>query len=122
MAREITNKPKRFSLEGSDAIEENERILESGSHQRKENRENKERMEDAAGAAHAQSLDAPSSDNQSASTTSEADVQTNVSNQPEATSFSNAIAANMRKPKGKKKSWMNVQSIRKKALPNTKKL
>ena len=102
MAREITNKPKRFRLEGSDAIEENERILESGSQQRKENRENKERMEDAAGAAHAQSLDAPSSDNQSASTTSEADVQTNVSNQPEATSFSNAIAANMRKPKGKK--------------------
>lgn len=42
MAREITNKPKRFSLEGSDAIEENDRILESGSQQRKENRENKE--------------------------------------------------------------------------------
>ena len=42
MAREVTNRPKRFSLEKSDAIEENERILESGSQQRKENRENKE--------------------------------------------------------------------------------
>ena len=41
MAREITKKTKRFSLEESDAIEENERILESGSQQRKENRENK---------------------------------------------------------------------------------
>ena len=102
MAREITNKPKRFSLEGSDAIEENERILESGSQQRKENRENKERREDAAGAAPVPSLDAPSSDNQAASTTTEAEVQTNVANHPEATSFSNAIAANMRKPKGKK--------------------
>ena len=42
MAREVTNKPKRFKLQESDAIEENERILESGSQQRKENRENKE--------------------------------------------------------------------------------
>ena len=42
MAREVTNKPKRFSLQESDAIEENERILESGSQQRQENRENKE--------------------------------------------------------------------------------
>ena len=45
MAREVSNKPKRFSLEKSDAIEENERILESGSQQRKENRENKEETE-----------------------------------------------------------------------------
>ena len=44
MAREVTNKPKRFKLQESDAIEENERILESGSQQRKENRENKEEM------------------------------------------------------------------------------
>ena len=42
MAREMTKRTKRFSLEESDAIEENERILESGSQQRKENRENKE--------------------------------------------------------------------------------
>jgi hypothetical protein len=42
MAREMTKKAKRFSLEESDAIEENERILESGSQLRKENRENQE--------------------------------------------------------------------------------
>lgn len=42
MAREVSNKPKRFRLQESDAIEENERILESGSQQRQENRENKE--------------------------------------------------------------------------------
>lgn len=42
MAREVTNRPRRFKLQESDAIEENERILESGSQQRKENRENKE--------------------------------------------------------------------------------
>ena len=42
MARKVTNKPKRFKLQESDAIEENERILESGSQQRKENRESKE--------------------------------------------------------------------------------
>ena len=41
MAREVTNRPKRFSLEKSDAIEENDRILESGSQQRLENREKK---------------------------------------------------------------------------------
>lgn len=46
MAREVTNRPKRFSLEKSDAIEENERILKSGSQQRKENRENKEETEE----------------------------------------------------------------------------
>ena len=39
MAREMKSKTKRFSLEQSDAIEENERILEAGSQQRKENRE-----------------------------------------------------------------------------------
>lgn len=44
MAREVTNRRKRFSLEESDAIEENERILESGSQQRKENRGNKDEM------------------------------------------------------------------------------
>ena len=46
MAREVTNKPKRFKLQESDAIEENERILESGSQQRKENRENREETEE----------------------------------------------------------------------------
>ena len=102
MAREVTNKPKRFRLQESDAIEENERILESGSQQRKENRENKDRREAAASAAPAPSLDTPATDKQAASTTTETEMPTNVANQPATTSFSNDIAVNMRKPKGKK--------------------
>ena len=102
MAREITNKPKRFSLEGSDAIEENERILESGSQQRRENRENKERMEETVSAANAPSSDTTGIDTTIASATTEADTPTNGANQPATTSFSNDIAVNMRKQKGKK--------------------
>ncbi len=95
MAREMTKKTKRFSLEGSDAIEENERILESGSQQRKENRENKERREAAESAAPVPSSDTPATDKQAASTTTKTEI-------PATTSFSNVIAVNMRKPKGKK--------------------
>ena len=102
MAREVTNKPKRFRLQESDAIEENERILESGSQQRKENRDNKERREAAESATPVPSSDTPATDKPTASTTTETDTPTNVANQPEATSFSNNIAANIRKPKGKK--------------------
>ena len=39
MAREMSKKPKTFKLSDSDVIEENERILEAGSRQRKENKE-----------------------------------------------------------------------------------
>lgn len=39
MARDISKKTRPFRLSDSDAIEENERILEAGSQQRKENRE-----------------------------------------------------------------------------------
>ena len=102
MAREITNKPKRFSLEGSDAIEENERILESGSQQRKENRENKERMEESVSTANAPSSDTTGTDTTTASATTDVETPTNVANQPANTSFSNDIAVNMRKQKGKK--------------------
>ena len=102
MAREITNKPKRFSLEGSEAIEENERILESGSQQRRENREKNERMEAEASTAPAPSSDTTGTDTLTASATTETELPTNVANQPETTSFSNDIAVNMRKPKGKK--------------------
>ena len=102
MARVVTNKPKRFSLQESDAIEENERILESGSQQRKENRENKESRKAAASAANAPSSDAPGIDTLTASATTETEILTNVENQPATTSFSNDIAVNMRKPKGKK--------------------
>lgn len=102
MAREVTNKPKRFRLQESDAIEENERILESGSQQRKENRENKESREAAASATHAPSSYTTGTDNPTASTITETDTPTNLVNQPATTSFSNDIAANIRKPKGKK--------------------
>ena len=102
MAREVTNKPKRFSLQESDAIEENERILESGSQHRKENRENKESREAAASATHAPSSYTTGTDTMTASATTEAEIPTNVSNQPATTSFSNDIAVNMRKQKGKK--------------------
>ena len=102
MAREMTKKPKRFSLQESDVIEENERILESGSQQRKENRENKESREAAASAANATSSYTPDTDNPNASTTTETDTPINVVNQPATTSFSNDIAANIRKPRGKK--------------------
>ena len=102
MAREITNKPKRFRLEGSDAIEENERILESGSQQRRENRENKESREAEASATHAPSSYTTGTDTMNASATTDSDIPTNVANQPATTSFSNDIAVNMRKQKGKK--------------------
>ena len=102
MAREMTKKTKRFSLEESDAIEENERILESGSQQRMEKRENKESREAAASAANAPSLDTQGTDTPTVFTTTEIDVPTNVVNQPSTTSFSNDIAANIRKPKSKK--------------------
>lgn len=39
MAREMKNRPMPFALAKSDVIEENERILEAGRQQRKENRE-----------------------------------------------------------------------------------
>ena len=102
MAREVTNKPKRFRLQESDAIEENERILESGSQQRKENREKNENRGAAASAAPAPSSDAPGIDTSIASATTETDKPTNVANQSATTSFGNNIAANIRKPKGKK--------------------
>ena len=102
MAREVTNKPKRFSLQESDAIEENERILESGSQQRKENREKNENRGAAASAAPAPSSGTPGIDTPIASTTTETEIPTNVAKQPATTSFSNDIAVNMRKQKSKK--------------------
>lgn len=105
MAREMSKKTKRFSLEESDAIEENERILDAGSQQRKENREKKESGEAAASAASVPSAETPATDKPttSATTTSEPPTPTTpVAVQPATTSFSNDIAMNMRKPKGKK--------------------
>lgn len=105
MAREMTKKTRRFSLEESDAIEENERILESGSKQRKENRENKGSGEAAVSAATSSSAEVPATEKPTVSTTSETETSTTttpVADQPATTSFSNDIAVNMRKPKGKK--------------------
>ena len=102
MAREVTNRPKRFSLEKSDAIEENERILESGSQQRKENREKNERMEESVSAANVSSSDTTGTDTSIASAITEEEMPINVANQPATTSFSNDIAVNVRKQKGKK--------------------
>lgn len=48
MAREMNKKVRPFRLENSDAIEENERILEAGSQKRQENRENKEEKAEQA--------------------------------------------------------------------------
>ena len=90
MAREITKKTKRFSLEESDAIEENERILESGSQQRKENRENKKEMTDPV----------------PASGESKPTISSNVPSTPiveqSVSTYSSDIMQNVLKPKGKK--------------------
>lgn len=90
MAREVTNKPKRFRLQESDAIEENERILESGSQQRKENRENKKEKTDPV----------------PASGESKSTMSTNVPSTPiveqSVSTYSSDIMQNVRKPKGKK--------------------
>lgn len=106
MAREMTKKTRRFSLEESDAIEENERILESGSQQRKENRENKESGEAAASAATAPSAEFPATEKTTVSTAAVVaetpTTTTPAADQPTTTSFSNGVAMNMRKPKGKK--------------------
>ena len=90
MAREMTKKTKRFSLEESDAIEENERILESGSQQRKENRENKKEKTDPV----------------PASGESKPTISTNVPStqivEQSVSTYGSDIMKNVRKPKGKK--------------------
>ena len=90
MAREMTKKTKRFSLEESDAIEENERILESGSQQRKENRENNKEKTDQV----------------PASGESKPTISTNVPSTPiveqSVSTYRSDIMQNVRKPKGKK--------------------
>lgn len=104
MARDTQR--RHFSVYHSDAIDENERILEAGRQQRQENREKREKGEAAASAAIAPSSDAPATDKPTASTTtSETETSTTttpVADQPVTTSFSNGVAMNMRKPKGKK--------------------
>lgn len=102
MAREMDYRPTRFGLKKSDAIEENDRIIEAGRKQRQENREKRESMEAVASVPTAPSSDTPGIDTPITSTTTDAEAPTNVANQPATTSFSNDIAVNMRKQKGKK--------------------
>ena len=102
MARKMDYRPTRFGLEKSDAIEENDRIIEAGRQQRQENREKRESGEAAASATHAPSSDISGIDTTAISATTDAEIPTNVANQPATTSFSNDIAVNMRKQKGKK--------------------
>lgn len=104
MARDTQR--RHFSVYHSDAIDENERILEAGRQQRQENREKREKGEAAASAATAPSAEVPTTENPTASTTtSETETSTTttpVADQPTTTSFSNGVAMNMRNPKGKK--------------------
>ena len=102
MAREMEYKPTRFGLKRSDAIEENDRIIEAGRQQRQENREKKERMEAEASASNAPSSYTTGTDTMTASATTDTETPTNGANQPATTSFSNDIAVSMRKQKGKK--------------------
>lgn len=106
MAREMKKRVAHFGLENSDAIDENERILEAGRQQRQENREKKGSGEVAANTVTASSAEVPATEKPTVSTTtSETETSTTitpVADQPATTSFSNDIAANMRKPKGKK--------------------
>lgn len=103
MARDTQRRP--FSVFRSDAIDENERILAAGRQQRQENREKKESGEAASSAATAQSAEVPAAEKPTASTSTavaETPTAASITDQPTTTSFSNDIAMNMRKPKGKK--------------------
>ena len=92
MAREMKRRVAHFGLDQSKAIDENERILEAGRQQRQENREKKESGGDTMNA------DAIAE----TSTTEVLNTIIPVTEQPATPSFSNDIAMNIRKPKGKK--------------------
>lgn len=92
MAREMKKRVAHFGLDKSNAIDENERILEAGRQQRQENREKKESGGETMNA------DATAE----TSTTEVLNPTIPVTEQPATPSFSNDIAMNIRKPKGKK--------------------
>ena len=92
MAREMKRRVAHFGLDNSKAIDENERILEVGRQQRQENREKKESGGETMNA------DATAE----TSTTEVLNPTIPVTEQPATPSFSNDIAVNLRKPKGKK--------------------
>lgn len=107
-----------FGLENSDAIDENERILETGRQQRKANREKKENREDVDSVTPTPSAEVPATKKENTFTTPVTEKPTTtittttptvdtppttpVAVRPATTSFSNDIAVNMRKPKGRK--------------------
>ena len=111
MAREITNKPKRFGLENSDAIEENDRIIEAGRQQRKENRENKENKENEENKENKENgenkenkeevMEQTKVSDESNATTSNDVPSTQITDQP-AIAYGADIVMNARKQKGKK--------------------
>lgn len=80
MAREMNKKVRPFRLENSDAIEENERILEAGSQKRQENRENKEEKVEQSATA---STESTTSDATTASTTSNTSTPAPATQEPE---------------------------------------
>ena len=92
MAREMKKRVAHFGLEQSKAIDENERILEAGRQQRQENREKKE--------SGGETMNADAT--VETSTTEVLNPTIPVTEQPATPSFSNDIAMNIRKPKGKK--------------------
>ena len=92
MAREMKRRVAHFGLDQSKAIDENERILEAGRQQRQENREKKNSGGEVMNA------DATAE----TSTTEVLNPTIPVTEQPATPSFSNDIAMNIRKPKGKK--------------------
>lgn len=93
MAREMKKRVSQFGLENSKAIDENERILEAGRQQRQENREKKESGEETVGAVLAPTTETP---------IAEVSPAIPVTDQSASPSFSNDIAMNVRKSKGKK--------------------
>ena len=92
MAREMKKRVAHFGLDQSKAIDENERILEAGRQQRQENREKKE--------SGGETMNADATGE--TSTTEVLNPTIPVTEQPATPSFSNDIAMNIRKPKGKK--------------------
>ena len=83
MARKMDYKPTRFGLENSDAIEENDRIIEAGRQQRQENREKRESGEAAASVPTMPSSDTPGTDTPIASATTDAEIPTNTEDIPD---------------------------------------
>lgn len=84
MAREMNKKVRPFRLENSDAIEENERILEAGSQQRQKNREAEQAEQvEQVEQANSASTESTASEAATASTTSTASTPAPVTQEPE---------------------------------------